>query len=205
MKRWQKAEEFLEKDKYIGPLVKKYGPCKINKRSKKYYFEDLVSSIVGQQLSGKAAVTICNRLEKELKGDVSPDKVIRKRDATLRKCGLSFAKISYIKDLSRHVKENKLHISSLSKHSDEQIIEELVAVKGIGQWTAEMFLMFTLARPDIFPIGDLGIRNGIKVLIPSFAKASEGQVVEFAKRWKPYRTVASWYIWKNYDFLTFIR
>jgi len=198
---WEEAEKYLSKDKYIGPLIKKHGPCKIKKRAKKYYFEDLVASIVGQQLSGKAAMTIYGRVEKELGGEIVPDKILRKHDKTLRKCGLSYAKISYIKDLSRHVKEGKLHISTLDKHTDEEVFEELVAVKGIGRWTADMFLMFVLARPDIFPMGDLGINKGFKLLTK---KDLEPEKMEkFALRWKPYRTVASWYIWRNLDFLTF--
>ncbi len=198
---WEEAENHLLKDKYVGPLVKKHGPCTIKKRPKGKYFSSLVSEIVGQQLSGKAAMTIFGRLEKELGGEITPDNILRKRDETLRKCGLSYAKISYIKDLSRHVKEGKLHLSTLDKHTDDEVFEELVAVKGIGRWTADMFLMFVLARPDIFPLGDLGISKGFKLLTKKDLKSEK--MGKFAECWKPYRTVASWYIWRNLDFLTF--
>ena len=194
---WSEAEKLLSKDKYIGPLIKKYGPCKIKKRKKSQYFESLVSEIIGQQLHGKAASTIYGRLEKELGGEVIPEKILRKRDATLRKCGLSFAKIKYVKDLSSRVKSERLKVEDLDRLSDEEVIEELTKVKGIGRWTADMFLMFSLARPDTFPVGDLGIRNGMKKLLNG--KMSEEQMVKFGQRWKPFRTVASWYLWRAVD------
>lgn len=205
---WREAEKFLAKDKYIGPFVTKYGPCKIKKRKKSQYFPSLVSAIVGQQLSGKAASTIYGRLEKELGGEVVPEKILRKRDATLRKCGLSFAKIKYVKDLSRKVKSGEVEIHKMGKLTDEKIIEELTLVKGIGQWTAEMFLMFSLARPDVFPVDDLGIRKGLRLLRTSGSESmkkllgkdlNKDQMVDFAERWKPCRTVASWYLWRAVD------
>ena len=194
---WKLATKQLSKDKYIGPLIKIHGPCKIRKRSKKFYFKSLVREIVGQQLSGKAASTIFGRLENELDGEITPEKILRKHDKTLRACGLSYAKVSYIKDLSKHVKENKLNLSLLDKHTDEQVLKELVAVKGIGRWTAEMFLMFTLARPDVFPVDDLGIRNGMKKLLEKDLTSQEME--RFALRWKPFRTPAAWYVWANLD------
>lgn len=194
---WEEAEKFLVKDKYIGPLIKKYGPCKIKKRKKSQYFASLVGEIIGQQLHGKAASTIYGRLEKELSGEVVPEKILRKRDITLRKCGLSFAKIKYAKDLSRRVKSRRLKVEDLDKLPDEEVIEELTKVKGIGKWTAEMFLMFSLARPDVFPIDDLGIRKGMKKLLGK--DLSNDQMVIIAKRWKSWKTVAAWYVWKAID------
>ena len=196
---WEKAEKALLKDKYIGPLVKKYGKCKIRPIDQKDYFKDLVDAIVQQQLSLKAAATIFGRITKELGGKVTPERILRKKDETLRACGLSYSKIKYLKDLSSRVKNGNLVLSKMNKLSDQEVMEELIAVKGIGRWTSEMFLMFALARPDIFPVGDMGIRKGVLLLRPSFAKATEGQVEKFAERWKPYRTVASWYIWKSLD------
>ena len=194
---WKLATKQLSKDKYIGPLIKIHGHCKIRARSKKFYFKSLVREIVGQQLSGKAASTIFGRLENELGGEIAPEKILRKHDKTLRACGLSYAKVSYIKDLSKHVKENKLNLSLLDKHTDEQVLKELVAVKGIGRWTAEMFLMFTLARPDVFPVDDLGIRKGMNKLLKKDLTSLEME--GFALSWKPFRTVASWYLWRLLD------
>lgn len=193
----EEAEKFLSKDKYIGPLIKKYGPCKIEPRKKSMYFEHLLSSITNQQLSGKAAETIFNRVKERCDGKISPEKIIELQDEELRRCGLSWAKVSYVKDLAERVINSKLKINSLDKLSDEEVLNELISVKGIGRWTAEMFLMFTLARADIFPADDLGIKNGVKKLTSKEMKPKE--LAKFAERWKPYRTAASWYIWAVLD------
>lgn len=192
---WDEAERFLVKDKYVGPLIKKHGPCKIKPSKKKDYFNNLVYAIVGQQLSGKAASTIFGRLKEKLGEEVVPEKILRVRKQTLRNCGLSFAKIDYVKDLARKVKSGEVELNKIDKLTNEEIIQELVAVKGIGPWTAEMFLMFSLVRPDVFPIDDLGIRNGMKKLLKKDIQPE--QMVKFATRWKPWRTVASWYIWRS--------
>lgn len=194
---WDEAEKFLKKDKYIGPLVKKYKSCTIRKKPKTRYFEQLVSDIAGQQLSGKAASTIFGRVKERMGGKITPEKVIRLRKTTLRSCGLSNAKSAYIKDLAKHVKKGELEIKRLDDLTDEKVMEELVAVKGIGEWTAHMFLMFTLARPDVFPVGDLGIKKGMRKLTKR--SMTDVQMEKFATRWAPYRTVASWYIWALLD------
>ena len=112
----------------------------------------------------------------------------------LRKCGLSYAKCSYVKDLANKVLSGELKVKKLDRLSDEEVLKELIAVKGIGRWTAEMFLMFSLARPDVFPVDDLGIRKGTAKILKR--KINPQKVGIFAQRWTPYRTAASWYIWK---------
>src|SRR3989344_7086530 len=194
---WEKAEKALLKDKYIGPLVKKYGKCKIRPIDQKDYFKDLVDAIVQQQLSLKAAATIFGRITKELGGKVTPERILRKKDETLRACGLSYSKIKYLKDLSSRVKNGNLVLSKMNKLSDQEVMEELIAVKGIGRWTSEMFLMFALARPDIFPADDMGLQNAFRKLIKRNLKPDK--MAKFAERWKPYRTVASWYIWRSLE------
>ena len=215
---WEKAEKALLKDKYIGPLVKKYGKCKIRPIDQKDYFKDLVDAIVQQQLSLKAAATIFGRITKELGGKVTPERILRKKDETLRACGLSYSKIKYLKDLSSRVsaksrsssgrkKGEYLDLFKLDKLSDEKVMEELIKVKGIGRWTAEMFLMFALARPDIFPADDMGLQNAFKKLVSAKGRSSSGRkrnlkpekMAKFAERWKPFRTVASWYIWASLE------
>lgn len=191
---WEKAQRFLAKDKYIGPLVKKHGLCKIKPSKKKDYFLDLVDAIVSQQLSGKAASTIFNRVKLGLGEKVIPEKVLKTPDSKFRSWGLSRQKTSYLKDLAQKVKSGDVKIKKLDGLSDEEVMKELVAVKGIGRWTAEMFLMFTLARPDIFPTDDLGIQKGIAKLLKK--KISSQKMDKFAERWKPYRTAASWYVWR---------
>lgn len=185
---WCQAEKFLLKDKYIGPLVKKWGYCTIKPIKKSLYFGDLIDAIISQQLSGKAAKTIFNRVKEALNGKITPENVLEKEDQKFRDCGLSWAKIKYVKDLAQRTMDNELRIMDLDKLSDEEVIRELVAVKGIGPWTAEMFLMFSLARPDIFPKDDLGINKAMKKL-----------KLKNSDRWKPWRTIASWYLWRSLE------
>jgi len=193
---WKKAQETLLKDLYIGPLIKKYGDCTIVKRPKSKYFESLVSSIIGQQLSGKAADAIFEKTRVGL-DRVEPQIILKTSELKLRSFGLSPQKIKYLKDLSRKVERGEVEIFSLEKLSDELVIEKLVAVKGIGLWTAQMFLIFTLARPDIFPQGDLGIKKGIYYMFnKSILDHKMGIIIE---SWKPYRSIASWYIWKSLE------
>ena len=194
---WEEAEKYLTKDKYIGPLVKKYGHCKIKPRIHSDYFQGLVGEIIGQQLSGRVADVIYERLKKKAKGRLTPNKILALSGQDLRDCGMAWAKVRSIKDLAQRVKEKKLQIRKLNILPDDEVMGELVAVKGIGRWTAEMFLMFSLGRVDIFPDDDLGIRKGfLKVVGKNF---NEDKMVKFALRWKPYRTVASWYIWRTLD------
>lgn len=186
---WKKAENKLQKDKYIGPLIQKWGSCTIRPIKKSLYFEDLVDAICSQQLSGKAAKTIFDRV-KNLLIKVTPENIISKTDQELRDCGLSWQKVSYVKDLASKTVNGELDVSSLNKLNDEEVIKELVKVKGIGRWTAEMFLMFSLARPDILPKDDLGINKALKNL-----KIKEKDT----EKWKPYRTIASWYLWRSLE------
>ncbi len=195
---WEEAEKYLKKDKYIGPLVKKWGHCSIRRKSKSKYFVELVDAITSQQLSGKAASTIFNRLKEACKGEITPEKLRKLRTEELRKCGLSYAKCSYVKDLADKTLNSKLEIIKLDKLPDEEVVKELVAVKGIGRWTAEMFLMFSLARPDVFPVDDLGIKKGFeKVTGKKFDRIKPAKFAE--KYWAPYRTVASWYLWRSLE------
>ena len=195
---WQEAKKFLLKDKYIAPLIKKWGSCTIKKSPKSKYFTDLLEATTNQQLSGKAASTIFGRVKDLCKGDISPEAILSLSEARLRSAGLSFAKIKYVKDLAAKVKNQELKIKILDKLPDEEVKNELVAVKGIGPWTADMFLMFSLGRPDIFPAEDLGIKNGFeKVTGKKFDKIKSAK---FAfKNWSPYRTVASWYLWRSLE------
>jgi len=194
------AEKQLSKDLLLKKLIQKYGPCKIRKRKRPDYFEDLVASIVEQQLSGKAAKTIFSRVKTLLVKSgkrITPEAVLKAKDEKLRECGMSWSKVSYIKDLAKKVKKGEVDIKKLDKLTDREIIEELVKVKGIGRWTAEMFLMFTLARPDVFPLDDLGIRKGMDKLFKK--KLSREDMSKLSENWKPFRTTASWYIWRVVD------
>ncbi len=195
---WKDAEIFLKKDKHIGPLIEQWGSCQIKPKLEKDYFARICGNIIGQQLSGKVADIIEERFIKAIGGKITPENVLNTSDQILRDCGMSWGKVSFVKDLATRTKDKRLKTKDLGKLADEEIIAELVAVKGIGRWTAEMFLMFTLARPDIFPIDDLGIKKGFeKVTRLSWDKKGSAEFAE--KHWKPYRTVASWYLWRSLD------
>lgn len=185
---WQEAEEFLQKDKYIGPLIKTWGHCKIKFKPEKDYFGHIAGNIIGQQLSGRVADVIEERFIKVVGGKVTPDAILSTPDQKLRDCGMSWGKVSYIKDLALKTQNGEVQTKRLNSLTDEEVIKELTAVKGIGRWTAEMFLMFSLARPDIFPKDDLGINKAMKKL-----------GLKKSDRWKPYRTVASWYLWRSLE------
>lgn len=193
---WTKAKRQLLKDKIIGPLIKKYGDCKLVPSKKANYFIDLVEAICSQQLSGKAAATIFGRVRVGL-GRVVPARILATPDSDFRSWGLSRQKIKYLRDLSEKIKRGELKINKLDGLSDEEVKRELVAVKGIGNWTAEMFLMFSLGRPDIFPVDDLGIRKSAEMLLKKTDKTHD--LAKYAQRWKPFRTYASWYLWKSLD------
>jgi DNA-3-methyladenine glycosylase II len=194
---WDEAEKLLLKDEYIGPLIEKFGPCKIKPRVHVDYFQSLIGEIIGQQLSGRVADVIYERLKKKIKRRLTPQKILLLSDQDLRDCGMAWAKVRSIKDLSERVRDQNLQIRKLNELSDDEVMKELVAVRGIGRWTAEMFLMFSLGRKDIFPDDDLGIRKGFQKVI---GKKLEGEkLAKFALRWKPYRTVAAWYLWASLD------
>jgi len=195
---WKEAEKFLLKDKYIEPLIKKWGNCTIKPRVHIDFFQALCGEIIGQQLSGRVADVIEGRLKAKIKGRLTPNKVLSLSDDELRGCGMAWSKVRAIKDLSQRIKDRKLHIRKLGKLPDEEVKKELVTVKGIGPWTADMFLMFSLGRPDVFPTEDLGIQKGFeKVVGKKFDKIRSAKFAE--KYWKPYRTVASWYLWRSLE------
>lgn len=195
---WKEAEKFLAKDKYIGPLVKKWGHCTITPRIHTDYYQSLVSEIIGQQLSGRVADVIEGRLKEKIKGIFNPKNILALSDKDLRSCGMAWSKVRAVEDLSVRIMNNELRIKEFEKLSDEEVRKELITVKGIGPWTADMFLMFSLGRPDIFPVEDLGIRKGFeKVTGKKWDKVKSAKFAE--KNWKPRRTVASWYLWRSLE------
>ena len=189
------------KDPVIAKLAAKYGPIK--SLPSQDIFADLVESIVSQQLSGKAASTIFSRVAKLLK-TVTPKNLLATSDQSLRNCGLSWSKVSYVKDLALKSKAGTLHLLRLDNLSDEEVINHLVAVKGIGRWTAEMILMFSLSRPDILPLDDLGIQNAMIRLynlqhLRTMNSKLKTRMQEIASLWRPHRTLACRYLWKSLD------
>lgn len=166
------------------------------------YYEALVGSIIGQQLSVKAAATIRQRFIDLFKGTFpTPTQILEQDDDDLRGVGLSRPKIGYIKDLAKHIEDGQVDFSTFDRLSNQEIIDELTQVKGIGVWTVHMFLMFCVARLDVLPTGDLGIRNGVKKLYNLETLPSPEDLTKLAKdaSWTPYESVASWYIWHSLD------
>jgi DNA-3-methyladenine glycosylase II len=164
------------------------------------YFFDLVDAIISQQLSIKAAATILKRFVALFpEGKVTAEAVLDLDDKTIRGAGISFNKISYIKDLAKKTIESGILFEQFEIMTDEEIIDELVKVKGIGRWTAEMFLMFTMDRADVFSYGDLGIRNAIKKLYGFETEPTKQEAEKIAEKWKPYRTLACRYLWKSLE------
>ena len=182
-------------DPKLEVAVREVGEYDIRLDSDKY--ESLVQAVITQQLSGKASGAITARL-KALYGGAfpAPADVIATPDEDLRGVGLSRSKVSYIRGISELVESGDLDLDSLEKMSDDDVVAALTAVKGIGRWTAEMFLIFTLGRLDVLPVDDLGLRKGIKIVYSTRALPTGAEATRIAERWRPYRTVATWYLWK---------
>lgn len=194
----EKARKHLIKnDPVLAEVIQKAG--ELEERKSENYFLDLIESIISQQLSIKAADTIWKRFQNLYTSEVTAEKVLRTEDQKIRDCGISWSKISYIKDLAKHTKESTIMFEKFDEMSDEQITTELVRVKGIGRWTAEMFLMFAMGRPDIFSYGDLGIRKGIMRLYKLKSEPTPIQAEKISDKWKPYRTYGCRYIWRSLE------
>lgn len=193
------ALKHFHKDSHLESVVKK-GPKPDFKPARNVYAA-LVRSIVYQQLSGKAADTILRRFLALFPGTgyPKPEAVLKMKDTKMRSAGLSGQKASYIKDLSSKFLDGTIEPKKFKTMSDEEIREHLIAVKGIGRWSADMFLMFALNRPDVLPIGDLGIRKGFQKLFKMKELPDPKKMERLAEPWRPYRTIASWYLWRLAD------
>ncbi len=194
------ARHLSKNDKFLAPLVKKYGPPKIVPHSDHY--GQLARSIVGQQLSVKAARSIWGRVLDLFGGKMpQPEQLIKIDDEKLRACGLSGAKVIYVKDLARHIIDGRLDLKHVSTMPNEQLIEQLTAVKGIGEWSAHMFMIFGLGRLDVLPVGDLGVRKAIMNVYKLKELPDPAMSITIANKykWHPYESVASWYLWRSLD------
>ena len=191
--------DLLKRDRNMQVLIEKFG--RPNFKIGQDYFQSLFRSIVFQQLSGEAAQTIFNRLVKLIpeKSILCPKEVLKLDKDDMRKAGLSFQKINYVRNLADYFKNNSLKKKDFEIMTNEEISRELIQIKGIGQWTVDMFLMFTLNRTDIFPYGDLGIQKGIMKILNSEIIPSKKEMENCSKKWKPFRTIACWYLWRMTD------
>ena len=162
-------------------------------------FETLVKSIIYQQLSGRVAGVIFGRVTDAAGGRLTPEGILKLRPVRMRTLGLSGQKTAYIRDLARHTRDGRLAFEELARLPDEAVIERLTEVKGIGVWTAHMFLIFALRRPNVLPTGDLGIRNAIRKAYGLQELPKPAEMETLSEPWRPYRTVASWYLWRSLE------
>ena len=191
--------DLLKKDKNMQDLIKKFGRPDFNLGQD--YFQSLLRSIVFQQLSGKAAKTIYERLVNLIPEttNLCPNEVLKLDKDEMRKAGLSFQKINYVRNLADYFENNSFKKKEVERMTDEEISKELIQIKGIGQWTVDMFLMFTLSRPDILPYKDLGIQKGIMKILNMKNLPSKKEMENCSRKWRPYRTIACWYLWRIAD------
>ena len=194
---WGEAcKHLMKKDRVMKRLIPQFGEASLQSRGDA--FVTLARSIVGQQVSVKAAQTVWDRFAL-LPRKITPANVLKLKVDDMRAAGLSARKVEYIVDLALHFDNGALHVKKWSEMTDDAIIEELVAIRGIGRWTAEMFLMFHLMRPNVLPLDDVGLINGISRNYFSGEAVSRSEAREVAAAWAPYCSVATWYIWRSLD------
>lgn len=188
----------LRRDPVLATLIREYGPCGLAAAQRADHFSALVRAIVFQQLSTKAATTIYGRMVALLPGgELTPGALAALTDDQLRSAGISRQKGGYLRDLCAKVSAGVVPLNDLDAMDDEQVIAALTTIKGIGRWSAEMFLMFRLHRPDVLPVGDLGIVNAVKKVYGLRKKPTPDRLRRLGEAWKPYRSVASWYLWRS--------
>ncbi len=194
---WKRATRQLgTADPVLGALIKRYKGLTLASRGDA--FQTLARSIVGQQISVKAAQSVWNRFAAEA-GAMQPKRVLKLSVERLRGCGLSGQKVSYLHDLSARFAEGALEVNRWHDMDDEALIADLTQVKGIGRWTAEMFLIFYLTRPDVFPLGDLGVQRALSLHYNKGRQLSDRRIATLSKLWTPWRSVATWYLWRSLD------
>jgi DNA-3-methyladenine glycosylase II len=191
----------MRRDPALAPIIKKYGACGITTGRERDIFCGLVEAIVSQQLSTRAAATIYGRVRALLPngGTPTPEAVLAVPDDALRGAGLSRQKLGYMRDLSRKMLDGSIDTAGLHAMSDDEIVAELTKIKGIGRWTVEMLLIFRLTRPDVFPAGDLGIVKAVQKTYNLRKVPDVKRLHAIAERWRPYRSVASWYLWASLE------
>ena len=190
------CRHLMKRDRVMKKLIPQYGGACLESRGDA--FVTLARSIVGQQISVKAAQSVWDRFEKLPKRMV-PAQVLKLKVDDMRAAGLSARKVEYLVDLALHFANDQVHVKAWAEMDDEAIIAELVAIRGIGRWTAEMFLIFHLMRPNVLPLDDAGLQNGISQAYFSGEPVSRSEIREVATTWAPFCSVATWYIWRSLD------
>lgn len=189
----------LRRDPVLAALIRTHGACGLASAQRADHFSALVRAITGQQLSTKAASTIYARLVASMPAGVTPAALAALSDDQMRTVGMSRQKIAYFRDLCDKALGGKLPLDALDAMTDDEVIAALTQVKGIGRWSAEMFLMFRLHRPDVLPVDDLGIVNAVKNVYGLRKRPTADRIRKIGEAWRPYRSVASWYLWRSLD------
>lgn len=188
----------MRRDPVLGAAIKAIGPCLMADRQRSDHLVALAGSIVSQQLSTKAAATIFGRFQALFPdGRLTPEAVLALDEPTMRGAGLSGQKVRYMRDLCERIVDGRLVLDEIESLDDEAVIARLTEVKGFGRWTAEMFLMFRLHRPDVLPVDDLGIVNAVQRLYKLRKRPDAKKLHALGEAWRPYRSVASWYLWQS--------
>jgi len=194
---WDRAKRALaRRDPVLAAIMRRHPRVHLLARGEP--FQTLARAIVGQQISVKAAQSVWNRVLEVAPG-MTPAEILALRRPRLRACGLSDRKTEYIADLARQLAAGALHVHRWPQMDDEAVIGELVAVRGIGRWTAEMFLMFNLLRPDVYPLGDLGLLKAVRLTYFKGRKVPLSRIRALGASWQPWRSVATWYLWRSLD------
>jgi DNA-3-methyladenine glycosylase II len=194
---WHDATKHLSRRcKVMRSLIKSYPEATLRTRGNA--FSTLARAIVGQQISVKAAQSVWDRVVTAA-GEITPPRLLEMSVEEMRACGLSGSKVVYLKDLARHFDEKLVNPRRWPRMTDDEVIADLVRVKGIGRWSAEMFLIFYLMRPNVFPVDDIGLIRGIERHFHDGERLSKAEVLVYAERWAPWNTVATWYLWRSLD------
>ncbi len=194
---WDRAKRALaRRDAVMAEIMRAHPKMFMTQRGEPFF--TLARAICGQQISVKAAQSVWNKVAVCVQ-EISPEGVLKVKRTALRACGLSDRKVEYIADLAQHFANGSIHVHKWPDMPDEAIIEELVRVRGIGRWTAEMFLMFNLLRPDVYPLDDLGLQKGIRLAYFKNRKISLKRMKQLGDTWRPWRSVATWYLWRSLD------
>jgi DNA-3-methyladenine glycosylase II len=187
----------MRRDPVLAGLIRQHGECGLAASQRNDPFRALLHAIIAQQLSTKAAKTIEGRFEALFDGQPAPSAVASVSDERLRAVGLSSQKLKYVRDLCERILDGSLKLETLDAMNDDEVIAALTSVKGIGRWTAEMFLMFRLHRPDVLPVGDLGIVKAVQRAYKLRTLPSPQRLMKIGESWRPYRSVACWYLWAS--------
>jgi len=191
---WQKAVSYLQNQDYtLAKIIGNYPDASLTNINNP--FQTLIRAVVGQQISVTAADAVWDRLVEKV-AEFSPVEFLKLTESELKQCGLSRQKIAYIGNIAHAFDQGILTPQKWEEMTDEEVTKQLLQIKGVGQWTAEMFLIFHLHRADIFPLSDIGLINGIRL---NYGDLNKAEIVELSKKWQPYRTVATWYLWRSLD------